>query len=118
MDHEVIVRYNQVVKQHKNFCNLANLDWVEAQRKDPGIPTVIDWIKWPKGDKRMFREYVIGVASQYEKHYYAARQKELTIQDNLLYLQATPTNSQDSASVFVVPTKDRQAAIDGCHRSA
>ena len=47
-----------------------------------------------------------------------ARQKEFTIQDNLLYLQATPTNSQDSIPVFVVPEKDRQAAIDGCHRSA
>ena len=47
-----------------------------------------------------------------------AHQKEFTIQDNLLYLQATPTNSQDSASVFVVPEKDRQAAIDGCQRSA
>ena len=46
-----------------------------------------------------------------------ARQKEFTIQDNLLYLQATPTNSQDSVPVFVVPEKDRQATIDGCHRS-
>ena len=52
------------------------------------------------------------------EHYYAARQKEFTIQDNLLYLQATPTNSQDSAPVFVVPEKDWQAAIDRCHCSA
>ena len=27
-------------------------------------------------------------------------------------------NSQDSAPVFVVPTNDRQTAIDGCHHSA
>ena len=26
VDQEVIVRYNQIVKQHKNFRNLANLD--------------------------------------------------------------------------------------------
>ena len=38
--------------------------------------------------------------------------------DNLLYLQVTPTNSQDSAPVFVVPADDRQAAIDVCHRTA
>ena len=63
-------------------------------------------------------EYLTGVASDYEKHFYTARQKEFTIQDNLLYLQATPANSQDTALVFVVPTVDRQAAIDGCHRSA
>ena len=118
MDQEVIVRYTQIVKQHKNFRNLANLDWVEAQRKDPVIPTIIDWIKWPRGDKRMLAKYLARVASEYEKRFYAARQKEFTVQDNLLYLQATPTNSQDSAPVFVVPTKDWQAAIDGCHRSA
>ena len=43
---------------------------------------------------------------------------EFTVQDNLLYLQATPTNSQHSMPVFVVLTKDWQAAIDGCHHSA
>ena len=44
--------------------------------------------------------------------------REFTIQDNLLCLWATPTNSQDSAPVFVVPAKDWQAAINGCHCSA
>ena len=43
VDQEVIVGYNQ--KQHKNFRNLANLDWVESQKKDPVIPTVINWVK-------------------------------------------------------------------------
>ena len=57
------------------------------------------------------------MASAYEKRFYAARQKEFTIQDNLLYLQATPANSQDMVPVFVVPSADRQAAIDSCHRS-
>ena len=118
VDQEVIVRYTQIVKQHKNFRNLANLDWIEAQRRDPVIPTVINWIKRPRWDKRMLAEYLTGVASEYEKHFYAAQQKEFTVQDNLLYLQATPTNSQDSVTVFVVPTNDRQAAINGCHCSA
>ena len=45
VDQEVIVWYNQIVKQHKNFRNLANLDWVESQEKDPVIPTVINWVK-------------------------------------------------------------------------
>ena len=118
VDQEVIVRYTQIVKQHKNSWNLANLNWVEAQRRDLVILTVINWIKWPRGDKRMLAKYLTGVASEYEKHFYAACQKEFTVQDNLLYLQATPTNSQDSMPIFVVPTNDRQTAIDGCHRSA
>ena len=44
---EVIVRYTQIVKQHKQFWNLANLDWVKAQNKDPVIPQVVRWINRP-----------------------------------------------------------------------
>ena len=106
VDQEVIVRYTQIVKQHKNFQNLANHDWVEAQSRDPVIPAIINWIKRPRGDKRTLAEYLTGVASEYEKHFYAARQKEFTVQDNLLYLHATPTNIQDTVPVFVVPTND------------
>ena len=79
---------------------------------------MIKWINWLRGDQRKLEEYLAGVASAYEKCFYAARQKEFTVQDNLLYLQATPANSQDMAPVFVVPSADRQAAIDGCHHSA
>ena len=110
VDQEVIVWYTQIVKQHKQFWNLANLDWVKAQNKDR--------INWRRGDQRKLEEYLAGIASTYEKHFYAARQKEFTVQDNLLYLQATPANSQDTVLVFVVPSADRQAAIDGCHHSA
>ena len=117
VDQEVIVRYTQIVKQHKQFRNLANLDWVKAQSKDPIIPQVIKWINRLRGDQRKLEEYLAGVASTYEKHFYAARQKEFTVQDNLLYLQATPANSQDTVPVFVVSSTDREAAIDGCHHS-
>ena len=118
VDQEVIVWYTQIVKQHRNFWNLANQDWVRAQSGDPIIPQVIKWIQWPRKDCRKLKEYLAGVASDYEKCFYTAWQKEFTLQDNLLYLQVTPTNSQDTASVFVIPTADRQAAIDGCHHSA
>ena len=118
MDQEVLVRFTQIVKQHKNFRNLANLDWLESQRRDPVIPTIINWIKRPPGDKRTLAECLTGVASGYEKCFYAAHQKEFVLHDNLLYLQVTPTNSQDSAPVFVVPADDRQSAIDACHRTA
>ena len=45
VDQEVIVRFNQIVKQHRNFHNLANLDWVESQKRDPVIPTIINWVE-------------------------------------------------------------------------
>ena len=113
----MIVRYTQIVKQHRNFRNLANQDCVRAQSRDPIIPQVIKWIQRPREDHRKLKEYLAGVASDYEKCFYAARQKEFTLQDNLLYIQVTPTNSQDMAPVFVILTVDQQAAIDGCHHS-
>ena len=117
VNQEVIVRYTQIVKQHRNFRNLANQDWVKTQSGHPIIPQVIKWIQRLREDHRKLEEYLATVASDYEKHFYAVRQKEFTLQDNLLYLQVTPTNSQDMALVFVVLAADRQAAIDGCHRS-
>ena len=116
VDQEVIVWYTKIMKQH--LRNLANQDWVRAQSRDPVIPHVIKWIHRLREDRRKLEEYLAGVDSDYEKRFYAARQKEFTLQDNLLYLQATPDNSQDTVPVFVIPTADRQAAIDGCHRSA
>ena len=83
VDQEVIVRYTHIVKQHKQFQNLANLDWVKAQSKDPVIPQVIKWINRLRGDQRKLKEYLAGVASAYKKHFYAACQKEFTVQDNL-----------------------------------
>ena len=117
VDQEVIVPYTQIVKQHKNFRNLANQDQVKAQSGDPVMPQVIKWIQRLRDNRRKLEEYLARVASDYERRFYAAQQKEFTLQDNLLYLQVTPTNSQDTAPVFVVPAADRQAAIDGCHCS-
>ena len=49
---------------------------------------------------------------------YAQRQSDFVLRDNLLFLNITPANSTETMSVFVVPECKRQAAIDGCHRSA
>ena len=38
VDQEVIVRATQIVKQHKQFWNLANLDWVKANPQTPSFP--------------------------------------------------------------------------------
>ena len=106
VDQEVIVRAAQIVKQHKKFHNLANSDWVEAQQRDPVIPHMIAWINRPKDDKRNLAQYLDNtnaLISDYDRHFYIAHQKEFVVHDNLLNLTVTPTNSLDSALVFVVP---------------
>ena len=121
MDQEVIVRATQIVKQHKKFHNLANSDWVKAQQRDPVIPHVIAWINWPKDDKKNLAQYLNVsnvLISDYDKRLYVAHQKEFIIHDNLLNVRVTPTNSLDSAPVFVVLMGKCQTAIDVCHHSA
>ena len=108
------------MKQHKKFHNLANSDWVEAQQRDPVIPHVIAWINRSKDDKRNLAQYLDGsnaLISDYDKRFYVARQKEFAIHDNLLNVRVTPTNSVDSAPVFVVLMGKHQTTIDVCHRS-
>ena len=85
IDQEVIVRAAQIVKQHKKFHNLANSDWVKAQQRDPVIPHVIAWINQLKDHKRSLTEYLDGSGihiSDYDKRFYAARQKDFVIHDN------------------------------------
>ena len=113
VDQEVIVWYTQIVKQHKNFQNLANLDWVEAQRRDQVIPTIINWIKRPRGDKRMLAEYLIGVASEYEKHFYAACQKEFTVQTTSYTSRLLPRIARTPRQfLWSQPMTDRQLSMD------
>ena len=68
VDQEVIVWYTQIIKQHKQFWNLANLDWVKAQNKDPVIPQAVRWINRPRGDHRKLEEYLAGVAEKLEEY--------------------------------------------------
>ena len=106
------------MKQHKKFRNLANGGWVAAQNRDPVIPLVKEWVARPKDDTRKLEEFLGDKVPEYDRRFYAALQKEFMIHDNLLYLRITTPTGQDSTPVFVVPAGKRQAAIDGCHRSA
>ena len=53
-----------------------------------------------------------------DRRYYAQRQKDFVLKDNLLFLNLTPSNSMETISMFVVPARKRQVAINGCHWSA
>ena len=53
-----------------------------------------------------------------DRRYYAQWQKDFVLRDNLLFLNITPSNSTETISMFIVPARKCQAAIDACHRSA
>ena len=81
---ECIVRSHQLVKQDKNFRNLMNRNWADAQAKDPVIRHVIDWIGRPRGDQRTLDEYLRNQVSDPDRRAYVAREKELKVMDDLL----------------------------------
>ena len=115
---ECIVWSHQLVKQDKNFRNLMNRNWADAQSKDPVIWHVIDWVERPRDDKWSLDEYLKNRVPDSNRRAYVARERELKVMDKLLYLRVTAPGSKETLPVFVVPARKRLVAIDGCHRCA
>ena len=119
IEEEVILWAQQMVRQDKHFRNLMNRDWVNTQMQDPVISQVIGWIRRPKTNKSTLNEFMRakGVL-EVNWWFYAQRQSDFILRDNLLFLNMTPANSTETMSVFVVPERKHQAAIDTCHQCA
>ena len=119
INEDVVLRAHQLVKQDKWFRNLMNRNWVLSQMNDPVLHYVVEWIRHPRANTNTLDEFMQtrGVP-EVDRRYYAQRQKDFVLKDDLLFLNITPSNSTEAISVFVVPARKQQAAIDGCHRSA
>ena len=116
---DIILHVYQMVKHDKQFWNLINLNWVWAQMQDLVLCHVINWIKWPKADKRTLDKYLKARRMlEVDQWFYAQWQKDFLLKDNLLFLNITLANSMETISVFVVPAQKHQATTDGCHQSA
>ena len=119
INEDVILCAHQLVKHDKRFWNLMNQDWVQTQMQDPVLHHVIEWIRRPRANASTLDEFMWARRiPEIDRRYYAQWQKDFVLKDNLLFLNITPSNSMETVSVFVVPARKRQAAIDGCHRSA
>ena len=93
-----------------------NRDWVDTQMQGPVISQVIEWIRRPKTNKNTLDEFMRAKGvPEVDWQFYAQRQSDFILRDNLLFLNVTPANSTETMSVFVVPERKHQAAIDGCH---
>ena len=112
---EIIIQARMLAETKKNYQNLADSQWVVAQRGDQAIQLIMDWLKRNKDDHRTLDQYLKYHVPNAECHIYAARQKDFVLRRNLLYLRVTPKKSNEDVLVFVVPGLKRQAAIDGCH---
>ena len=112
---EIIIQARMLAETKRNYQNLADSQWVVAQRGDRAIRLIMDWLKRKKDDNRTLDQYLKHHVPDAECHIYSAHQKDFVLRRNLLYLRVTPKRSNEDVLVFVVPGLKRQAAIDGCH---
>ena len=113
---EIIMQARMLVEMKRNYQNLADSQWVVAQRGDQAIRLIMDWLRRRKDDNHTLDQYLKHHVPHAERHIYAAHQKDFLLRRNILYLRVMPKRSNEDVLAFVVPGLKRQAGIDGCHR--
>ena len=113
-----------VVTRHIKH-NLVGTDWKALQEADPILQHVLKWVRWNDGrtkadknarnaDRHTLEEYLKTVINLFDAKAYGNRQKDLVIQNDLLFIRDTPKNCMQSM-LFVVPANKCQAVLDLCH---
>ena len=91
-----------VVTRHIKH-NLVGTDWKELQEADPILQHVLKWVRQNEGrtkadkntrnaDHRTLEEYLKTVINPFNAKAYGDRQKDLVIQNDLLFIRDTPKN--------------------------
>ena len=69
-------------------------------------------------DRHTLEEYLKTVINPFNAKAYGKRQKDLVIQNNLLFIRDMPKNCTESVLFFVMPANKYQAVLDLCHHNA
>ena len=91
-------------------------DWTEAQREDPMLSTVLDWLKAQK--KTDLMALLAENASSEEGQLILWNWQNFMIHQGALYLCSMPKGKTKDLLLFVVPKAHHVAALYGCHRDA
>ena len=100
---EVIMQVQMLAETKRNYQNLADSQWVVAQRGNKAIRLIMDWLRRRKDDHRTLDQYLKYQVLDAERRVYTARQKDFVLRRNLLYLRVTPKRSNEDVLAFVVP---------------
>ena len=110
---EIIMQVRMLAETKKNYQNLADSQWVIAQRGDQAIQLVMDWLRRRKDDNRTLDQYLKHHVPDAEHCIYTAHQKDFVLRRNLLYLRVTPKRSNEDVLAFMVPGLKRQVGVTG-----
>ena len=117
-----------VVTRHIKH-NLVSTDWKALQEADPILKHVLKWVHRSDGrtkanknarnaDCHTLEEYLKTVINPFNAKAYGERQKDLIIQNDLLFIRDTPKNCTESVLLFIVPANKCQVVLDLCHHDA
>ena len=117
-----------VVTRHIKH-NLVRTDWKALQEADPILRHVLKWVCQNDGrikanknarntDCHTLEEYLKTVINLFNAKAYGDRQKDLVIQNDLLFIKDTPKNCTESVLLFVVPANKCQVVLNLCHHDA
>ena len=129
VDKENAALVAQLVATRHIKHNLVNTDWKALQEADPILKHVLKWVRRNDGrtkankntrnaDCRTLEEYLKTEINPFNAKAYGERQKDLVIQNDLLFIRDTPKNCMERLLLFVMPANKRQAALDLCHCDA
>ena len=110
MEKEVCVAAGQVLVQ------MHVTDWKKAQREDPVLSAVLDWLETQKKTdlKTLLGEH----ASSEEGQLILQNHQNCTIHQKALYLHSMPKGKNEDLLLFVVPKAHQVTTLNGCHRDA
>ena len=128
MEKELSIQVAAMVTERHIKHNLTGLNWRTLQEEDPIIQHVLKW-KQHNSDKNarkdknhadrcMLEEYLLTVVNVHDAKAYGNRWKDLTLLNDLLFINNTPKGSTDMVLLFVVPACKHQAVLDLCHHEA
>ena len=92
------------------------INWVEAQRKNPMLSAVLDWLKTQK--QRKLRMLLAEPISSKEGKLILWNWQNFMIQQGTLYLCSTPKSETEDLLLFVVPKAHCVAMLNGCNQDA
>ena len=122
---ELNVQVATMVMEKHIKHNLTGLDWKSLQENDPIIQHILKWKcrnsdknakKDKNADRHTLEEYLLMVVNSYDTKVYGDRQKDLTLLNDMLFINDTPKGSTDMTLPFVVPACKCQVVLDLCHQ--
>ena len=117
-----------VVTRHIKH-NLVGMNLKALQEADPILQHVLKWVHRNDGrtkadknarnaDHRTLEEYLKTVMNPFDAKAYGDRQKDLVIQNDLLFIKDMPKNCTESILLFIVLANKHQVVLNLCHRDA